>query len=211
MPQLEVKARRVGGATYQVPMEVRPERQSDPGPALDDRPTPVPAREKTMTERLAGEILDAVNGTRRRCQEAGRHPQDGRGQQGFRTLQLVISALTFTIDRSRCETKEETMPRQVSLEITRNIGIMAHIDAGKTTTTERILLLYRYKPQNRRDPRGRCDDGLDGAGAGERHHHYLRRYHLLLEGSPESTSSTPPATLTSPSRWSVPCACSTVP
>ena len=35
--------------------------------------------------------------------------------------------------------KEETMPRQVSLELTRKIGIMAHIDAGKTTTTERIL------------------------------------------------------------------------
>ncbi|QAT51270.1 30S ribosomal protein S7 [Caproiciproducens sp. NJN-50] len=61
MPSLEVKARRVGGATYQVPMEVRPERRQ----TLGLRWVTGYARqrsEKTMKERLAGEILDAVNG-----------------------------------------------------------------------------------------------------------------------------------------------------
>lgn len=60
MPQLEVKARRVGGATYQVPIEVRPERRQTLGlrwitTYSRDR------NEKTMHERLAGEIIDATN------------------------------------------------------------------------------------------------------------------------------------------------------
>ena len=62
MPSLEVKARRVGGATYQVPMEVRPERRQTLG--LRWVTTYSRARnERTMKERLAGEIMDAVNGT----------------------------------------------------------------------------------------------------------------------------------------------------
>ena len=62
MPVLEVKARRVGGATYQVPMEVRPERRQTLG--LRWISTYSRARsEKTMKERLAGEILDATNST----------------------------------------------------------------------------------------------------------------------------------------------------
>lgn len=61
MPVLEVKARRVGGATYQVPMEVRPERRQTLG--LRWLSTYSRQRsEKTMKERLAGEILDAING-----------------------------------------------------------------------------------------------------------------------------------------------------
>ena len=61
MPSLEVKARRVGGATYQVPMEVRPERRQTLG--LRWLTSFARARsEKTMKERLAGEIMDAVNG-----------------------------------------------------------------------------------------------------------------------------------------------------
>ena len=61
MPVLEVKARRVGGATYQVPMEVRAERRQTLG--LRWLSTYARQRsEKTMKERLAGEILDALNG-----------------------------------------------------------------------------------------------------------------------------------------------------
>jgi small subunit ribosomal protein S7 len=60
MPALEVKARRVGGATYQVPMEVRPERRQTLG--LRWLTTYSRKRsEKTMEERLANEIMDAAN------------------------------------------------------------------------------------------------------------------------------------------------------
>ena len=60
MPQLEVKARRIGGATYQVPIEVRPERRQ--ALALRWMTNFSRARsERTMEERLANEILDASN------------------------------------------------------------------------------------------------------------------------------------------------------
>ena len=62
MPVLEVKARRIGGATYQVPQEVRPERRQ----ALALRWLVDYSRkrgEKTMEEKLAGELLDAFNNT----------------------------------------------------------------------------------------------------------------------------------------------------
>ena len=61
-PLLEVKARRVGGSTYQVPMEVRPERRQ----TLGLRWLTAYSRsrgEKTMAERLANEIIDAINST----------------------------------------------------------------------------------------------------------------------------------------------------
>ena len=61
MPSLEVKARRLGGATYQVPMEVRPERRQTLGLRWISTYSRVRS-EKTMRERLAAEILDAVNG-----------------------------------------------------------------------------------------------------------------------------------------------------
>ena len=62
MPVLEVKAKRVGGATYQVPMEVKPERRQ----TLGLRWLTSFSRnrgEKTMVDKLAGEIMDAMNST----------------------------------------------------------------------------------------------------------------------------------------------------
>ena len=68
MPQLEVKARRVGGATYQVPMEVRPERRQTLGLRWITKYSRL-RNEKTMKERLAGEILDALNNTGGACKK----------------------------------------------------------------------------------------------------------------------------------------------
>lgn len=62
MPVLEVKARRVGGATYQVPIEIKPERRR----TLGLRWLTIYSRkrgEKTMVDRLSGEIVDAINNT----------------------------------------------------------------------------------------------------------------------------------------------------
>ena len=68
MPVLEVKARRVGGASYQVPMEIRPDRRR----TLGLRWLTVYSRkrgEKTMVDRLAGEIMDALNNAGGACKK----------------------------------------------------------------------------------------------------------------------------------------------
>ena len=62
MPQVEVKARRVGGANYQVPIEVRPDRRQTLGLRWLTNYTRARG-ERTMSERLAKELMDAANGT----------------------------------------------------------------------------------------------------------------------------------------------------
>ena len=89
MPSLEVKARRVGGATYQVPIEVRPERRQTlglrwlttyaRGPQREDHEGAPGRRDHGRRQQ-----------PRQRRQEARGHPQDGRVQQGVRSLPLVI-------------------------------------------------------------------------------------------------------------------------
>ena len=86
MPTLEVKARRVGGATYQVPMEVRPERRQTLGLRWISRYSRLRS-EKTMKERLAGEILDAVNGVggaAKKCDETHRMAEANKAFAHYR-------------------------------------------------------------------------------------------------------------------------------
>jgi len=83
MPSIEVRSRRVGGATYQVPVEVRLDRRQ----ALGIRWIIIAARErneKTMTERLSAELLDASNnrGTPSRRGRRGYAP-DGGSHRAF--------------------------------------------------------------------------------------------------------------------------------
>lgn len=92
MPLLELKVRRVGGANYQVPIEVSSERRLTLGLRWLVNYSRL-RHEKTMEQRLAAEIMDAANGTGASGQEEGRYPQDGRSQQGVRTLSLVIRFL----------------------------------------------------------------------------------------------------------------------
>ena len=87
-PQLEVKSRRVGGATYQVPVEVRPRRATTLGIRwlvgyARQR------REKTMALRLANEILDASNGVGSAVKRRDDMHKMAESQQGLRALPLV--------------------------------------------------------------------------------------------------------------------------
>ena len=87
-PTLEVKSRRVGGASLQVPVEVRPDRRT----ALAMRWIISFSRartEKTMAERPAAELILASQGRRQHHQEEGRHPPDGGSEPGVCALQVV--------------------------------------------------------------------------------------------------------------------------
>src|SRR4029078_5676786 len=125
-PIIEVKPRRVGGATYQVPVEIRGDRRL----SLGVRWLVQAARKrsgKSMSEKLAAEFVDAMNG----LGAAVKRRED--------THKMAEANRAFSHFKWETQEPRKTVARQVPLAKTRNIGIIAHIDAGKTTVTERIL------------------------------------------------------------------------
>ncbi len=98
MPRLEVKARRVGGATYQVPMEVRPARRQTLG--LRWLTNYSRARgERTMAERLAGEIMDAANNTGAAVKKREDTHKMAESNKAFAHYPLVIDPTTRKAER----------------------------------------------------------------------------------------------------------------
>ena len=134
-PSLEVKPRRVGGSTYQVPVDIRRER----GNTLAMRWLIRSARTRTgksMSEKLASELMDAAAGQGATIKKREETHKMAESNKAFAHYRLVTRRATSTQPE---QGNNNIYAREFPLEKTRNIGIIAHIDAGKTTTTERVL------------------------------------------------------------------------
>ena len=163
-PIIEVKPRRVGGATYQVPVEIRGDRRM----SLGVRWLVQAARKrsgKSMSEKLAGELVDAMNSLGARGQAPRRHAQDGRGQQGLQPLQVVVPGATQGARHSGATGS----PRAHAQHRDHRAHRRRQDDRDRAHP-----LLHQEDLQDRRGPRGRRHDGLDAPGAGARHHHHRR-------------------------------------
>src|SRR2546425_6798152 len=201
MPLIEVKPRRVGGATYQVPVEIRADRRT----SLAMRWIIQAARKrpgKSMAERLAGELMDAMNNTGgavRRKEETHKMAEANKAFSHYKW-------------KSLCSSHRRSSSRPSKLGLSASLGGSGHArnkshqgSAGRARVPARALpehrdhrahrrrqddsdradpLLHQEDLQDGRGPRGRRDHGLDAAGAGTRHHDHGGGHDLLLERPP---------------------------
>ena len=175
MPAVEVRSRRVGGATYQVPVEVR--RRPPPGagdPLAHGRGRQAARNENTMVDRLSGELLDAANNRGTAVKKREGHPPDGRGKQAH-SRTIAGKARATEGSKTMARTKRHfRIATEISASWPTSMPARPRRLSGSFTTPAAA-----YKIGEVHD--GNCDHGLDGAGAGTRHHDYVCRDHVLLE------------------------------
>ena len=180
-PVLEVKSRRVGGATYQVPVEVRPRRAT----TLAIRwliGYSRQRREKTMSERLVRRVARREQRDRRVDQAQGRPPEDGGVEQGVRPLPLVVRE-TQTDENSSSDAGagDGLAQSRIRLADTRSAPCRPGLAPGRTLFAEPTELRKRHAPRvpPRKDPQHRHHGPhRRGQDHDDRAHPLLHRPHL---------------------------------
>ena len=209
-PMVEVKSRRVGGANYQVPVEVRPARRAGSVHALAARNRAQAFREDHGPAsgcRTAGSGENRGGAVKKRDESA----PHGRGQQGVLAFPFLMFAAFFDAKTCSLNTKANTVARKTpssatATSVSARTSTPARPRRPSASSTTPVLTTRSVKSMTARPPWTGWSRNRSG------HHHYLRCDDLLLEGhgnavpgASVSTSSIPRDTSTSPSKLSVRC------
>ena len=205
MPAIEVRSRRVGGATYQVPVEVRTRPAPSAGDPLAALPRRAAATRRPWSIKLSGELLDAANNRGNAVKKARGYAPDGRGQPRLLALPLVTP-------------RPDRLPRchdNAPFAQDRGLPQFRHHGAHRCRQDDvrpNVSSIYTGKSH-------KIGEVHDGAATMDWMEQEQERGITITSAATTavtgttsaSTSSTRPATSTSPSRWSARCGFSTAP